>query len=189
MNASASDNAYLRRNIARHESSTRHREAVQDWLHSQTAQSSAASSSRTQVNVHSILGSILASSKPQPNHGSSTLGPSSPSPSPPDVDMNAFTDAWEKEGPAEPEHHLPPAFITTLEEYLDYEDDINRDSDDDEGERSEVEEPESYLGKSHRVTTTSILTSQYFRHVISGDFCLREKAQRGICRRISRIQV
>lgn len=62
--------------------------------------------------------------------------------------MDAFNSAWQDEGSTEPELHLPPAYISTLEEYLKFSNEVDRESDDnDDAERSDIEEPESYLGR------------------------------------------
>lgn len=140
------DNYMLSRNIQRHEHYTRHIDAVKTWEDARETQLDTEPSSSTRVSVRKVLSSLLTpvkmqttSSQPPDDGSTSHLVQTS------DIDMDAFHAAWTEEPPAELQQ-LPPRFVASLEEYLNFEENLNHYSDDDEAERSDDDEPDTYLG-------------------------------------------
>ncbi|KAJ3841467.1 hypothetical protein F5878DRAFT_610142 [Lentinula raphanica] len=136
---------FLTRNLRRHENSQRHIDSAQYWKDRQEVQPHHSQDSRTRMNVHDVISSILVSSK-HSSVAKTSFQHRSPSPSVPDIDMDAFNMAWNEETSVEPERPLPPEFVASLEEYLNFEDNPDQYSDEEEEvERSEDEEAEEYL--------------------------------------------
>lgn len=138
------------KHINQHENQTRHRDAVQNWKHSNSVKSQVSPpptrSSSVLPKAHNVLQNILASMpRALLQNFPSTNPPMLPPPEPPpmmNVDFDVFQTMMDDETPEAPPP-LPATFINTLEAYLAGSEVIDHSSDDEGGERSDIGEPEN----------------------------------------------